>query len=1191
MLHFDLKLENESGVPRLPKDTVKNLRTLLGNIATKKLGRTLSESTKRCLLSFYNDLYSIRTQDERDCSYLVASYTKSISKELQFINADKKMEDNAVLYRELLEFLAILIQAVQTERNSEAVVAYLKEMKQDIETQRERFYTVSSPSATPASFVEPSFLVAEMPQAQLVGSLFGMTSLSVQADIDMLKNSSTEKILEDDLKGILASLHADTGPFIPSDFPNQEAYKKWKNAEFASIAALLSKIKRPTGMARQESNPRQHVIPKQPRAAYICVVEACLRKRPADGSVLFENTTLELLSLLASYWRISETTRAVLLFSAANNSIINISDPTGKVVDVDTETAQAIIMAAGNMIKSEESLDMTAWPEPDQREWANNIQMLYVQNMNCIRKKFADLFAPTAPRFNPYLILLHEFLEQDPTFEYLEASGLVKKWQRKFTLALGRAIDSKYAEIVGKIPRDNSISVLHVYNVADEILTILKTVNARYKNPFMGFLKVRFIVTKELTTGFGVDLKAILQHLLDTTRRDGLIDSIPHDDAVSLYKMLCDIRHVYSQIENKPFPMPLERFFYPFIENFALLALEKTTALIKNAFEKDPLTLPEDESSETRASSSATNALRIFHQNVGVIRSLGWADPYQEAKLYTILLQGISEAAVAYGYCCLESAVSELAESAEPVLTLQEEESNAVRLFGQVKAAVTGLARLEPPSPYQFTTKTCVLLNDIGAVLEGLDHLEETVNPENVLAIVRGREGEPESVSSLNLFLIKIVRAENLMAKGSDGFSDAYVVLTDLSLRLTIGKTRKIDDDLNPHWNEEFELAVPSTNPGYISVTVWDDLRSTMTNQEILGRTTIHLDPRRFNDSGMPQENWFELDTQGRILCLILMESEKVDAMFSLGRAHRLLVRVRDRIVTLMVDKFLRFIYYSLLRPTLKAVCGSAGTIRPEKATLRAAIVPLGNYLNANLEVLAQLLSGRMLFKVMHEAWSVVLTTADSLLLPPLSSAIMKDGETSGSSALWKSALASLGGAGERPLTQVELEVVFEWLRILCIEFFYANGEGLPLEKLQDQRYQRLLLVPVHYVTEVELLLEELRQLSPKVDKYIKEKNYIAIAGPRQMNLKSKAGTIARSKTIMAQGSSRARAQAKKDIKEAQADPLAIAAETEDVILRVLIAKGQKTYVKKRMENRGVIARSTQTEMLAQAAASGYRIN
>ena len=85
----------------------------------------------------------------------------------------------------------------------------------------------------------------------------------------------------------------------------------------------------------------------------------------------------------------------------------------------------------------------------------------------------------------------------------------------------------------------------------------------------------------------------------------------------------------------------------------------------------------------------------------------------------------------------------------------------------------------------------------------------------------------------------------------------------------------------------------------------------------------------------------------------------------------------------------------------------------------------------------------------------------------------------------------------------------------------------------------------------------------------------------------SRAGTIVRNKTIVANATAKARAKADKEAQEAKSDPIAAQTLTEDIILRLLLIKDEKAFVARRLEQREKMAHSIATERLAKAAAEG----
>ncbi|KAI0270838.1 hypothetical protein BGY98DRAFT_234507 [Russula aff. rugulosa BPL654] len=86
----------------------------------------------------------------------------------------------------------------------------------------------------------------------------------------------------------------------------------------------------------------------------------------------------------------------------------------------------------------------------------------------------------------------------------------------------------------------------------------------------------------------------------------------------------------------------------------------------------------------------------------------------------------------------------------------------------------------------------------------------------------------------------------------------------------------------------------------------------------------------------------------------------------------------------------------------------------------------------------------------MTRIWKEVLTTVEGLLIPPLSEA----------------------PSDMKPLTDKEVDIVFKWLKFLR-DFFYADGGGLPLENLQNQKYRDIVSIRLYYDWDTDMLMEE----------------------------------------------------------------------------------------------------------------------
>lgn len=78
--------------------------------------------------------------------------------------------------------------------------------------------------------------------------------------------------------------------------------------------------------------------------------------------------------------------------------------------------------------------------------------------------------------------------------------------------------------------------------------------------------------------------------------------------------------------------------------------------------------------------------------------------------------------------------------------------------------------------------------------------------------------------------------------------------------------------------------------------------RALVGKHDIVGRSYICLDPRRFGDL-LTHDTWMDLDSQGRILLRVSMEGEKDEIGFYFGRAFRSLKRAESEMVKIFVDK------------------------------------------------------------------------------------------------------------------------------------------------------------------------------------------------------------------------------------------------------------------------------------------------
>ena len=97
--------------------------------------------------------------------------------------------------------------------------------------------------------------------------------------------------------------------------------------------------------------------------------------------------------------------------------------------------------------------------------------------------------------------------------------------------------------------------------------------------------------------------------------------------------------------------------------------------------------------------------------------------------------------------------------------------------------------------------------------------------------------GDSDGAPPVTMVVLEVIRARNLLAKDSNGFSDPYAVIRMGNQKV---KTRIIKKNLDPVWDEEFVLSVSRVESETIEISLWDwDFGPG--NDDFLGQLTIPL--------------------------------------------------------------------------------------------------------------------------------------------------------------------------------------------------------------------------------------------------------------------------------------------------------------------------------------------------------------
>lgn len=1256
---LDLSPQNSRGAKpeedtTLPTYLVAALEKRLNLVAMKRADANLNEPTRRSLLRFYSELLDPKFKQEvkkvNKPEYLVMKFVVCANKELVKLgSASDGVSVSASVIEQTGTFVQILISIVQSDRSGEQVKARLREYKDLLGKPRATTGDVATVSS--ATYKQPSFRLSDMEVAkvEVVYKLFGVNEVKLQQDVFKLKELALERTLQQDIKQVQFFLDKDLGQSLERDFVAKEFYDAWRQREEGLCQQILAKYQ-PVAANKILPVPSLptgedfYILPsiRVARSFFVHLLKKCLELEPLclkandepQDRRLFLKHALDIISLCSKFWRIDFPTRATSLYTAAHLTGI-LTDKLGECNrpsepgPVDIANTITVMQFCKRIVEDLGKLDWEAkgtWSLKDQEIWGRNLMWTFYLVLISLREALLLVFSKSAkPKFGPYLQLLGEYVESDSLFVMVEDSGVTSKWQKKLSRTLLRVAESRYAEHLAHLPRDDTLSIMHILDISDKIVQDIRNLQKRYKNPLLGFLDVPKTVAAVITGMFAADSKNILKHIGTYARQKQQI--LPYGDALEAYKSLYEIRSIHNQVTTSHvFKFDLEAFFYPYLEAWVAESAEKVQAIINEAILRDNFEPVDVEDDNKKYSLSVLDIFTLVREYLKIIKSLNWSNDYQCAKVYTVLLQSISEGMLTYSSKISELVINDLNEddSTEEISLAETEKRKSGSWFDEVKNVVsnaTGQKAIDAEVPYDFRLQTCVALNNLSAMMNQLTKLEEYLDPELISQTVGMYEPNVNKNFTSHVFSLRVVKAENIKSSVSTSTTNlsTYITLIDTKMRRTIAQTRVLPNTGTPEWDEEFELTTPANTALTLSATVWDKGR--FGNHSICGRALLQLDPRNFNHDGLPQEIYLDLDTQGRVLVEIAVESERADAIFVMGRAHRNLKRCQDRCIKLIVQKFSRFIHLCFSRSNLKALCGSSGNLKPTQDQMDQAMMPLYTYLNSNLQTLAQYLSKDLLMKVMLAAWLVVVSSADSLLLPKLTSAKtfkissfgskLSSSNNTGSGAnangtnSWQSAVASamvnmgnsigISGFGKL-LTNTELETVFSWLNFLCLDFFHNNGNGPQVSELKNAQYQALLLLPVYYDRDVEFLIKEVERLSPAYVTSLRDRNNFGRLqsdthghSSKHGGQLSRAGTLVRKNTIGANATVNARKQAAQDAQEAMSDPISAQSAAEDIILRLLLIKDQKAFVARRLEQRERLAHSISTEMLARAAAESVR--
>ncbi|OAV98529.1 hypothetical protein PTTG_25578 [Puccinia triticina 1-1 BBBD Race 1] len=860
-------------------------------------------------------------------------------------------------------------------------------------------------------------------------------------------------------------------------------------------------------------------IPPNPIQQYRALMDQCLdydlesmKSLAEDEEVslkILSTRHLDLLEQCAFRWRLMTPFQVAVFFSAICRKFEEEEIP---IIDCVTE-------ALTDVFRVMEELKFDGWATRDKMIMKKTMSSLFDTLLRRIYEATESILDSNRCEDLPNALeCLISIYESEPFKMITDLDQRFREFTEAITELYDRLYTFKSTEIFSA---DRPNDIVPFLDLAAWINSGSNRINKKFKQPVLDRIDLVAIYLAKLCQNLVQDLESMKQILvpppplpvnphLPPGSAVNPTDSPRFNDAdvLDLYRTLIEIEKKHNMCNpNAPLVIPIDEWFFPYVQNWLEAAEKKTKGWVESAIKADKFS-PEGNDSH---SSSIIDLMDSCCSAVDFIQKLKWPNEYHNAKFMTKLSRIISKSIEQYSGIIEESFVEEMFPKAN---TDADREANRSAIWTRARLVVQGDKK---PEAFQFQESSCVKLNNVEAARVLLDKMYNTIDADNVARIIHEYEPAPTGqnvlAASSYLFTVKVVMAEGLV--GADGHvhkMDPFLTLSDEKGN-RVAKTRTVYESASPTWNETFDISVKGSL--WLAATIYK--RNLMEKHDYVGRAFLHLNPKEFNDF-LAHDLLLDLDTRGRVLLRVSMEGEKDDVQFHFGRAFRSLKRAETDMVRMIIDKISPVIRYYLSHSTLKKLVSTPGlmmkgieitkmstkldidlskvtsygaglwrsvanstreqeiplpkdemiianlnnNVTPVEnprtkgpkgltdADIEAAIADLFEYLDQCMSTLRNSLSEKAGQLVMAKLWKEILSIIDSLLLPPLSDQ--------------PSEMRALSGK--------EVDIVLKWLKFLT-NFFHADGEGVPIEDLHNQKYKEIWSIGFFYDQHTDSLMEE----------------------------------------------------------------------------------------------------------------------
>ncbi|KAJ3332067.1 hypothetical protein HDU76_001402 [Blyttiomyces sp. JEL0837] len=736
------------------------------------------------------------------------------------------------------------------------------------------------------------------------------------AAVIQVKGSANDRVALGELDRYIRQLEAGNVPTAPiQDFPSREQYEAWRQRELA----IMNGFKRAILLAHPHVRPYYKII-----------LNMCLQhdmtsshEDNKNGEMELSKTSKAVLNECATRWQLSKDFRDIALMEAFVElyikNLITINDAAEKLNSMFSHFGQAF----------------TTCRHSDLDYYLNVLKKVD----NRIRGDLEGFVAllkgdpVTARSTMNNLIKIIDKLNKDPVwFSYTDAS---EDKDVKILGILTEALVGRYNAL--DQAANSSDEVIRMKQMIRGILGDLDKFSTYFPDPILKAKSIRDLAEEQFLKFFAVQLENLryafgkdssMSHIFGT-------DGIYHEVSNLLTRVDC---------EKLGIKINTEELFRPFIQEWLGRQDEAWDQWVANACRVDtyePILAP-----TTMYSSSVRDIFGFFNDGLSFMTSLTGVTAGKKEEMTITFMRMMCKALESYaGYL----------KDAE---FYDWEENNS-------------------DDAINFTPESCIKLNNIVGAMRylgfifdelGVNSRGERINPN----AKRTDYGGADKIE----FDITIVRAYDLQICD---FTSSDPFVTFIYRKTPQARTKTIYKNLNPVWNETFNLAHERSRPveqSFVDFIVYDE--DNFSAPDVCGKTTnqkLFLLEGLFEDY-LTHELKLPLDPQGSLVIRVKRQGEIADIDFWVRKSLQTLKYAGEAMIRIYCDRIVRYVSASCRRisDTFKSSFFSAlsqsSSIQVSETKVEDELRPVLQYLDRNLSLLNESLDRPMLNALLREQYT-----------------------------------------------------------------------------------------------------------------------------------------------------------------------------------------------------------------------------